>query len=212
MGLPVDERTGRGDPDHMNCAPRRSNELGKVLSLVESFRAAQGSRREFARRHGLHPSALSRILRVGDLPGSLLDELASFERLSRTHLEVIATAPEERRRELLDQVRAGQSTYRLRDRRETTSTAALPPDAPSVASPPEPDPRARELARALGATAEETRAFALELLAVLLQGSPGRVRASLEQFRARRPEAQRPEAQRPELQRPELQRPELQRS
>src|SRR5581483_675698 len=96
------------------------NELGRVLSLIESFRAAKASRRDFAEKNGLHPSALSRILRVGALPAALLDELATFERLSRTHLEVLAAAPEERRGALLAQVRAGRSTYRLRARRETT--------------------------------------------------------------------------------------------
>ncbi len=180
------------------------NELKKVLSLVESFREAGGSRRDFARRHHLHPSALSRILKVGALPDALLAELAAFERLSRTHLEVIATAPEERRQELLAQVRAGRSTYRLRDRRETTAVAlSAPPPATEPAPPPSPpvptaehDPRAAALARALGASVAETRAFSLELLSVLLAGSPGRVRASLEQFRLQRPELQRPELQR----------------
>jgi hypothetical protein len=171
------------------------NELKRVLALVESFRAAQASRRDFARRNRLHPSALSRILRVGALPSSLLEELASFERLSRTHLEVIASAPEERRRELLAQVRAGRSTYRLRDRSERTVPLPSPCPATPVAAPTPPGPtpearasdlRASELARALGATPEETGAFALELLSLLLEGSPGRVRASLEQFRAAR--------------------------
>ena len=58
-----------------------ANELGRVLALVASFKRAEGSRRDFARRHRLHPSALSRILRVGELPEALLEELASFERL-----------------------------------------------------------------------------------------------------------------------------------
>ncbi len=165
------------------------NELKKVLSLIESFRSAQASRRDFARRHCLHPSALSRILRVGELPEPLLAELASFERLSRTHLEVIATAPEERRPELLAQVREGRSTYRLRDRRETTAVpVAAPSPAPTApeaaAGPWEPDARTRELARVLGASPEETRDFALELLHALHKGSPGRVRASFAQFRA----------------------------
>ena len=35
-------------------------------------------------------AALSRILRVGELPEELLAELATFERLSRTHLEELA--------------------------------------------------------------------------------------------------------------------------
>lgn len=167
------------------------NELKRVLALIESFRGAQASRRDFARRHRLHPSALSRILRVGELPEELLSELASFERLSRTHLEVIATAPSEKRADLLAKVREGRSTYRLRDRRETTVTPSpepAPPEPPPSREPspePAPDPRTRELARALGATPEETRDFALELLQVLLRGSPARVRASLEQFRGR---------------------------
>lgn len=196
------------------------NELKKVLSLIEAFRAANKSRRDFARSRGLHPSALSRILRVGELPGELLDELASFERLSRTHLEVIATAPSERRPELLARVREGRSTYSLRERRETTAVAIAAPEAAKSTAPersgyptpsaersgyptaspapervPSPapsvpppsmyeDPRARELARRLGATPEETHAFALELLAALLRGSPDRVRSSLAQFRA----------------------------
>lgn len=165
------------------------NELKKVLSLIESFKTAQASRRDFARRHRLHPSALSRILRVGELPESLLEELASFERLSRTHLEVIATAPEERRTEVLAQVRAGRSTYRIRDRRETTAVAVsspAPPEAAVTPASPEIDPRAHDLARTLGASPEETQDFALELLGALFKGSPGRVRESLEQFRATR--------------------------
>src|SRR5581483_11240018 len=114
------------------------NELGRVLSLIESFRAAKASRRDFAEKNGLHPSALSRILRVGALPAALLDELATFERLSRTHLEVLAAAPEERRGALLAQVRAGRSTYRLRARRETTGAPPGAESAPegSGASPP----------------------------------------------------------------------------
>jgi len=154
-----------------------------LLSLIESFRAANATRRDFARKHRLHPSALSRILRVGELPGTLLDELASFERLSRTHLEVIATAPAERRPELVGHVRAGRSTYRIR-------TAARRPPSPSPAPRVETRAprlrshgdgagadRAPDLARALGASPAETRSFALELLGVLLESSPQRVRA-----------------------------------
>jgi hypothetical protein len=169
------------------------NELERVLRLIEAWKESKASRRAFARRRGLHPSALSRILRVSELPDELLRELASFERLSRTHLEVIATAPPERRSELVSKVREGRSTYRLRERRETTAVAAFRP-AEAVAAPveapreaiPEPagDPRTLGLARTLGATAEETRDFALELLSVLLRSSPERVRASLSQFRA----------------------------
>src|SRR5581483_7466648 len=99
------------------------NQLPKVLRLVQAFRAEAMSRRDFARRHRLHPSALSRLLRVGELPDDLLAELASFERLSRTHLEVIATAPPERRVELVAKVREGRSSYELRERRETTAVA-----------------------------------------------------------------------------------------
>src|SRR5436190_2076502 len=106
------------DPDQRSG--KVMNELPRVLRLIEAFRSAQTSRRDFARRHRLHPSALSRILRIGELPDELLSELASFERLSRTHLEVIATAPEERRSELVASAREGRSTYRLRERRETT--------------------------------------------------------------------------------------------
>jgi ParB-like chromosome segregation protein Spo0J len=160
------------------------NDLDRVLRLVSAFKAGGTSRQEFARRHRLHPSTLSRILRVGDLPPELLSELASFERLSRTHLEVLATAPEERRRELVSAVREGRSTYTLRERRETTAVSLAPP-------PPAPEPVAEEgraalLARELGSTPQETRDFALELLSVLLRSSRERVRASLEQFRARR--------------------------
>jgi hypothetical protein len=179
------------------------NELGRVLSLIESFRAAKASRRDFAEKNGLHPSALSRILRVGALPAALLDELASFERLSRTHLEVLAAAPEERRGALLAEVRAGRSTYRLRERRERTGAPRSAASAAegSRASPPAEPARsaaaadaAAELGARLGASAEETRAFALELLSVLFAGSPGRVRSSLEQFRRAR-SAQRSNAE-----------------
>jgi hypothetical protein len=123
---------------------------------------------------------------VGELPGELLSELASFERLSRTHLEVLATAPEERRGELVSAMKEGRSTYELRARRETTAVALAPSPAPSPGPEAAPDPRARELARELGSTPEETRDFALELLSVLLRSSRERVRSSLEQFRARR--------------------------
>jgi len=156
------------------------NELKKVLGLIESFRASGSCARDFARRKGLHPSALSRILRVGELPPELLSELASFERLSRTHLEVLATAPSERRAELLASVREGRSTYRLRDRRETTAV-----QVGSQAEPQDP------LGRALGASAEETQAFALELLSLLMKSSPERVRSSLAQFRAARSASER---------------------
>ncbi len=168
------------------------NELERVLSLVASFRAANTTRRAFAKKKGLHPSALSRLLRVGELPPELLGELARFERLSRTHLEVIATAPSERREELLASVREGRSTYALRDRRETTAVRLDAPLEPSPAPAPVPfDPRAQALATKLGTSPEETQSFALELLSVLLRGSPDRVRASLEQFRAARPCAPR---------------------
>jgi hypothetical protein len=159
------------------------NELRKVLSLIESFAQARTSRRDFARRHRLHPSALSRILKVGELPQDLLSELARFERLSRTHLEVIAAAPLERRSEVLAQVKAGRSTYRLRDRRETVAVPLAAPAGPAVATEATSDPRARALAGTLGASEAETRAFALELLSVLMKSSPERVRASLVQFR-----------------------------
>ena len=164
------------------------NELDKVLSLVASFRAANTTRRAFAKKKGLHPSALSRLLRVGDLPEEFLGELAKFERLSRTHLEVIATAPSERRQELLASVREGRSTYALRDRRETTAVRLeAPAPAPPAPTAPPVDPRAQALATKLGTSPEETQSFALELLSVLLRGSPDRVRASLEQFRAAKP-------------------------
>jgi hypothetical protein len=180
------------------------NELARVLRLIEAYEESKTSRRAFAKRRGLHPSALSRILRVQELPGELLDELATFERLSRTHLEVIATAPPERRSELVSLVREGRSTYRIRERRETTAVAiaprpeaSAPPGGPLVsqgepsdkgqgepAPEPAPDPKTLALSRRLGATPEETRDFALELLSVLLRSSPERVRSSLEQFRA----------------------------
>jgi hypothetical protein len=187
------------DPDQRSR--KAMNELPRVLRLIETFRAAQTSRRDFARRHRLHPSALSRILRIGELPDALLEELAAFERLSRTHLEVIATAPEERRPELIARAREGRSTYSLRERRETTAVAVAATPTTAIETPEaegrdespdeqnasaETDPRARELADTLGASCEETRAFALELLSVLMKGSPERVRSSLEQFRAAR--------------------------
>jgi len=161
------------------------NELERVLGLVSAFKASGASHRDFARRHRLHPSTLSRILRVGELPGELLAELATFERLSRTHLEVLATAPEERRREVFAAVKAGRSTYTLRERRETTAVALAPSPAPA-ASAPEESGRAAVLGRELGATPDETRDFALELLSVLLRSSRERVRASLEQFRSKK--------------------------
>jgi len=162
---------------------RIMNELERVLGLIESFRAFRATRRDFAAQAGLHPSALSRILKVGELPAELLRELASFERLSRTHLEVIAAASPEKRPALLEAVRRGGSTYRLRDRKERIARGASP--APPSPEPPAP-PRGVELARALGASPEETGAFALELLSVLLRDSRARVRASFESFRAAR--------------------------
>jgi ParB-like chromosome segregation protein Spo0J len=156
------------------------NELERVLSLVTAFRTANMTHRAFAKKKGLHPSALSRLLRVGELPRELLGELASFERLSRTHLEVIATAPSERRSELIAAIREGRSTYRLRERRETT---AVPVEGPPVAPA---DPGALSLAASLGTSPEETQAFALELLSVLMRSSPERVHASLAAFRAAR--------------------------
>jgi ParB-like chromosome segregation protein Spo0J len=172
------------------------NELARVLRLIEAYEESRASLGAFAKRRGLHPSSLSRILRVGKLPEELLSELASFERLSRTHLEVIATAPPERRSELVSWAREGRSTYRIRERRETTAVKVSPPSEPTpgAATPPaqvqgEPESvpsRVSALARALDATPEETRDFALELLSVLLRSSPGRVRSSLEQFRQAR--------------------------
>jgi hypothetical protein len=176
---------------------RIMNELARVLALVGAFKEAKTTCRAFAAREGLHPSALSRILRVGTLPEALLSELASFERLSRTHLEVLAAADEEERPALLEQVRKGGSTYRLRAREERVARvrAETPPAdlSPAPASPPAStaapapeDPRACEIARELGSSPEEAGAFALELLSVLLRDSRARVRASFAQFRARR--------------------------
>src|SRR5207302_11398266 len=108
----------------------RRNELPRVLELTREFERAQTSRKRFARRHGLHPSALSRLLRVAGLPAPFLEELKALPRRSRTHLEVLATAPEERRAELLAAVRAGSSTYRLRERRESTAVVLAPVLAP----------------------------------------------------------------------------------
>jgi hypothetical protein len=110
---------------------------------------------------------------------------------------VIATAPAERRGELVARAREGRSTYSLRERRETTAVAAgeaterADEDLDQEAGD-EHEPRARELAQALGSSVAETRAFALELLSVLMRSSAERVKGSLEQFRA----AQRPAGQR----------------
>jgi ParB-like chromosome segregation protein Spo0J len=194
------------DPEQriMREKSRPRNELGRVLALVVEFRHAGTNRRRFARRHRLHPSALSRILRVEQLPPEVLSELASLPSLSRTHIEVLATAPPERRGQLLDAVRSGRSTYRLRDRRETTAvetsavetaaapvapvveaTPPAPPAAPAAASTPS-DPRLAEVARALGATEEETRAFANELLLILWRSGRDRVEGSFAGFRGNR--------------------------
>jgi hypothetical protein len=172
------------------------NELGRVLELVQAFRGSGTTRARFARQRRLHPSAFSRLLRVAELPPDVLDALARLPRLSRTHLEVLATAPPERRSELLDAVRSGRSTYRLRDRRETTGVrlGARPepdPGSPSsdtqgsaVAATADRAPLA-EVARSLRASPDETLAFASELLWVLWRSGPERVEASFRAFRAK---------------------------
>ncbi len=175
---------------------RPTNELGRVLALIDEFRHAGTNRRRFARRHRLHPSALSRILRVEKLPPDVIEELARLPRLSRTHLEVLATAPPERRGEVLDAVKSGRSTYRVRGRRETTAVETAPAPAPVEAPPPKAaemppvappmDPRVAEVARALGASPEEMQAFANELLLVLWRSGRDRVEGSFAAFRASR--------------------------
>ena len=164
---------------------RSHNELERVLALGAEFQGFSGSRSDFARKRRLHPSALSRILRVAELPQELLTELARFPVLSRTHLEVIAAAPEERRAEIVAAVRAGRSTYAIRERRES-SRVALEAPSPVTAPPAGVDPgRLGEVARALGASHDETLAFALELLTVLWRSGPDRVSGSFAAWRPR---------------------------
>lgn len=168
---------------------KTSNELERVRSLIAGFKTSGTTRAAFARRHKLHPSAFSRILKVEELPQDVLDALAALPSLSRTHLEVIATAPAERRAALIEAVRAGRSTYRLRDRRESTRVQlaseeqAPPPKTMEVAT--------SEIARALGATDEEAAAFAAELLLVLWRSGRDRVEGSFAAFRAARARADR---------------------
>ena len=163
------------------------NELERVLSLVEAFRASGEARAHFARRRRLHPSAFSRLLRVAELPRELLDELATLPRLSRTHLEVLATVPVERRAEIVAGIKTGRSTYRLRERRETTAVE-LAPSKPAEATTGV-DPALVGLlgpvARELGASPEEAVAFASELLLVLWRSGRGRVEESFRAFRSR---------------------------
>jgi len=182
------------------------NELGRVQKLIEAYQASGETRARFARARRIHPSAFSRLLRVSALPPTLLGELALLPRLSRTHLEVLATAPAERRLAVLEAVKQGRSTYRIRERRETTavplanvplasstatasSDAAPAPETPTspapLAAPTLPEPLAL-VGRALGATPEETLAFAAELLSVLWRSGPDRVEGSFEAFRAAR--------------------------
>lgn len=183
---------------------RARNELGRVLGMIEAFRAEGETRQRFARRHRLHPSALSRILRVAELPGEVLSELERLPHLSRTHLEVLAAAPLERRPALLDAVREGRSTYSLRSRTERSARVAFSQEEKPVFSqeekqapcpaPPAPEPPARRaidarleaVARSLEASPEETLAFAGELLLVLWKSNPRRVLESFESFKAAR--------------------------
>jgi hypothetical protein len=173
------------------------NELGRVLGLVDAFKTSGTTRARFARQRRLHPSAFSRLLRVAELPPAVLDELGQLPRLSRTHLEVLATAPPERRGELLEAVRSGRSTYRLRDRRETTS---VPVGAPAAHASPGTSPDCgagtavavlddrgplAQVARELAASPDETLAFASELLLVLWRSGRERVEASFRAFRAK---------------------------
>ena len=165
----------------------RGNELGRVLELAREFGTFAGSRSDFAKKKRLHPSALSRILRVSELPEELLSELGRFAFLSRTHLEVIAAAPLERREAVVAAVREGRSTYAIRARRES-SRVALEAAAPAlpVATPPGVDAgRLGEVSRALGASRDETLAFALELLMVLWRSGPDRVSGSFAAWRPR---------------------------
>lgn len=168
------------------------NELGRVLGLAQDFQASGLTRRAFARSRRLHPSSLSRLLRVTELPAELRAELASLEKLSRTHLEVVATAPAEQRPAILAAIREGRSTYRIRDRRESTAvTPAVHPEPstqgePLRVSPFAQDERLKEVARALGASDEETLAFAAELLLILWRQSRSRVEASFAAFRVPR--------------------------
>jgi hypothetical protein len=168
---------------------RSKNELARVLALAAEFRAFSGSRGDFAKKKRLHPSALSRILRVSELEEDLLAELALFKVLSRTHLEVIAATPEERRALVLAAVRAGRSTYAIRARKESSRVALEAPPAPvaaPLATPPSVDAsRLAEVSRALGASKDETLAFALELLMVLWRSGPDRVSGSFAAWRPR---------------------------
>src|SRR5690349_13747926 len=106
------------------------NVLGRVRALLEDFGREGKSRAAFARSRRLHPSAFSRILRVASLPEELLSELEGLRQLSRTHLEVLAAAPPERRPAILLAIRSGESTYRLRERRESTGPLPDGPRAP----------------------------------------------------------------------------------
>jgi hypothetical protein len=160
------------------------NQLANVLELVESYRQSGKTRARFARERRLHPSTFSRILRVSELPPELLLELAKLPRLSRTHVEVIATAPPERRAAVIDAIKSGSSTYKIRDRRETTSVAL---EAPSTSTPSAAGEGAlAPIARALASSPEETLAFASELLLVLWRSGRDRVEESFRAFRAAR--------------------------
>ena len=117
------------------------------------------------------------------------EELASFPVLSRTHLEVIAAAPAERRAQVVSAVREGRSTYAIRERGESTRVAleAAAPAAPTAQGPlAGVDPgRLGEVSKALGASPDETLAFALELLTVLWRSGPDRVSGSFAAWRPR---------------------------
>ena len=177
------------------------NELPRVLDLLAAWKSEGGSRSAFARRHRLHPSAFSRLQRVDALPPEVLSELAALPALSRTHLEVIATAPPERRTALIEGARAGRSTYAIRERRETTCVrlgASAAPEArgtpgpladtpgPTSPTPGPGDERLLAVAAALGASPDEAAAFAAELLAVLWRSNRERVLGSFEAFQATR--------------------------
>jgi hypothetical protein len=163
---------------------RKANELPQVLGLLDALASTRARLGTFARKHRIHPSTLSRLKRVRELPEDLLHELASLPELSRTHLEVIATAPPERREDLLADLRSG--TYRLRALRESSCVAFEAAPAPEATPVPTPEvPRLAEVERALGATREEAAAFAVELLLVLVRSGPERVLASFQAFRTR---------------------------
>lgn len=146
------------------------NELGRVRKLIEDYQASGETRARFARARRIHPSAFSRLLRVRDLPEPLLGELAQLPRLSRTHLEVIATAPAERRPAVLEAVKQGRSTYRIRERRETTAVS-LATTGSLTASGPQTVPASTATASSDAAPSPETPA-ALPVAATTVAAAP----------------------------------------